>query len=61
MPVVLAATDFTEQDQREQAVILQPEIAAGAIHIEFPGHATITVEQGADCAVQRTVLKSLSK
>jgi transposase len=61
LPVVLAATDSTEQVQREQAVIPEPEIAAGAIHIEFPGRATITVEHGADRAVLTAILERLSK
>jgi transposase len=61
LPVVLAATDSTEQAQREQAVIAESEIASGAIHIEFPGRATITVEHGADRAVLQVILESLSK
>jgi transposase len=61
LPVELAATDFTEQVQREQTVIPEPEIAAGAIHIEFPGRVMITVEHGADRAVLCAVLESLRK
>ena len=60
LPVVLAATDSTEQAQREQAVIAEPEIAAGAIHIEFPGRATITVEHGADRAALQAILTTLA-
>jgi len=59
LPVVLAAANSTEQAQREQAVIPESEIAAGAIHIELPGRATITVEYGADRAVLSAVLESL--
>jgi hypothetical protein len=33
----------------------------GAIHIELPGRAMISVEHGADCALLRTVLESLRK
>jgi len=61
LPVVLAATDSTEQVQREQAVISGPEIAAGAIHIELPGRIAITVEHGADSVVLQTILESLRK
>jgi transposase-like protein len=61
LPVVLAATDSTEQAQREQAVISEPEIAAGTIHIEFPSRATITVEHGADRAALQAILESLRK
>jgi hypothetical protein len=33
----------------------------GAIHIELPGRAMISVEHGADCALLRTLLESLRK
>lgn len=59
LPVVLTATNSTEQAQQEQAVIPGSEIVAGAIHIELPDRATITVEYGADRAVLSAVLKSL--
>ena len=61
LPVVLAATDSTVQAQRKQAVIPEPEIATGAIHIEFLGRATITVEHGADRAALQAILESLRK
>ncbi len=35
--------------------------SAGAIHIEFPGRAMITVESGADPALLRSILESLRK
>jgi transposase len=35
--------------------------ARGAIHIEFPGRAMISVESGADPALLRSVLESLRK
>ena len=34
---------------------------AGAIHIEFPGRAMISVECGADPALLRSILESLRK
>jgi transposase len=61
LPVVLAATDSTEQAQREQAVTSEPKIAAGAIHVEFPGRVAITVEHGADRAALQSILESLRK
>ena len=33
--------------------------SSGAIHIEFPGRALVSVEGGADAALVRTVLESL--
>jgi transposase len=35
--------------------------SAGAIHIEFPGRAMISIESGADPALLRCVLESLRK
>jgi transposase len=60
LPVVLAATDSTVQAQRERAVIAEAEIAAGAIHIEFPGRVSITVEYGADRAALQAILTTLA-
>ena len=34
-------------------------LAAGAIHIELPGRATISVESGADSSLVRSILESL--
>ena len=61
LPVVLTATDSTEQVQREQAVIPEPVIPSGAIHIELPGCAAISVESGANIALLRAILESLRK
>jgi len=38
-----------------------PAQPSGAIHIELPGRATISVERGADRALLRTILESLSR
>jgi transposase len=38
-----------------------PGQPSGAIHIELPGRATISVERGADRALLRTILESLSR
>jgi transposase len=45
----------TTEQRGEQAA------AAGAIHIEFPGRATISVEHGADATLLRCILESLRK
>jgi transposase len=73
LPVVLASDDVAAPKQRElqalevreQASMTMPQEDAqpttGAIHIELPGRAMISVEHGADCALLRTVLESLRK
>ncbi|HUV68464.1 MAG TPA: transposase [Terracidiphilus sp.] len=47
----------------ELSAPIYPEPAAptGAIHIELPGRATISVEHGADGALLQTILESLRK
>jgi len=40
---------------------LLPGVPSGAIHIEFPGRAAISVERGADRALLRTILESLCR
>ncbi len=40
---------------------LCPGSPSGAIHIEFPGRAAISVERGADRALLRTILESLCR
>jgi len=37
----------------------EPAAPTGAIHIEVPGRATISVEHGADSSLLRTILESL--
>ena len=49
------ANEIVEPGAKEQAT------AGGAIHIEFPGRAMISVENGADPALLRSVLESLRK
>jgi transposase len=48
------ANEIAESGAKEQAT-------AGAIHIEFPGRAMISVESGADPALLRSILESLRK
>jgi transposase len=50
----------TAIETREAGAEEQPT-AGGAIHIEFPGRATISVECGADPALLRSILESLRK
>ena len=47
-----------EQAAPTEAYPAQP---SGAIHIELPGRAAISVERGADRALLRTILESLSR
>ena len=56
LPVTLSASTI---DMREAGAKEQPP--AGAIHIEFPGRATISVECGADPVLLRSILESLRK
>ena len=60
LPVMLSsqretANEMVEADGKEQAT------SGGAIHIEFPGRAMISVESGADPALLRLILESLGK
>lgn len=60
LPVRLSAPcepvmETREIDAKEQAP------GGGAIHIEFPGRAMISVESGADAALLRSILESLRK
>jgi transposase len=55
LPVRLSA--FCEPAAQER----EPAVSTGAIHIELPGRALISVEGRADAVVLRTVLESLRK
>ena len=57
LPVTLSASAI---EMREAGAKEQPT-AGGAIHIEFPGRATISVECGADAVLLRSILESLRK
>ena len=56
---VASAADTTEE--LEEAQPQEQVSAGGAIHIEFPGRAMISVESGADPILVRSVLESLRK
>jgi transposase len=55
---LLPVTVANQPEQRAQEAT-HAESPAGAIHIEFPGRALVSVEGRADTAVVRAVLESL--
>ncbi len=57
LPVTLSASAI----ETRQASTKEEPTAGGAIHIEFPGRATISVECGADRVLLRSILESLCK
>jgi transposase len=62
LPVIVSsATDSEGLVEQQQAVSQEAPAPAGAIHIEFPGLAMITVEHGADAVALQTILESLRK
>lgn len=68
LPVVIEAEGNSCEEiipDREAALAVPEEISlavpSGAIHVELPGRATISVECGADRALLRTILESLCR
>jgi transposase len=68
LPVVIEAdaesgADLTSDLEVAQAAPEQlvPVSPSGAIHIELPGRAAISVERGADRALLRTILETLCR
>ena len=59
--VVVSATSCEAGVALSAPVCPEPTAPTGAIHIEFPGRATISVEHGADRALLQTILESLRK
>ena len=57
LPVTLSALAV----ETREASAKEDPTAGGAIHIEFPGRAMISVECGADAALLRSILESLHK
>jgi transposase len=57
--LVPVTVDSPRDESRETEEAARP--AAGAIHIELPGRATISVESGADSSLVRSILESLRK
>ena len=60
LPVTISAEVETRPEPGDAAPDAQM-CSSGAIHIEFPGRALISVESGADSALVRCVLESLRK
>jgi len=60
LPVTLSAPSESANGTVEVGVKSQ-QTPGGAIHIEFPGRAMISVESGADPALLRSILESLRK
>jgi len=56
IPVTVAST---EDESKETEEVATP--SGGAIHIELPGRAVISVESGADPSLVRSILESLRK
>jgi transposase len=56
----VSVSSACEAEIREPAAE-QRQPTVGAIHIEFPGRALISVESGADPALLRSILESLRK
>jgi transposase len=59
LPVVVSATGFEAGIALPASICPEPAAPTGAIHIEFPGRATISVENGADGSLLRMILESL--
>ena len=57
IPVTVAQPTTTRAERSEGAA----SPATGAIHIELPGRAMISVESGADSSLVRSILESLRK
>jgi transposase len=59
LPVVVSATGFEAGIALSASICPEPAASTGAIHIEFPGRAAISVEHGADGSLLRVILESL--
>jgi transposase len=57
LPVTLSGS----RELTSEVSAREPAAAGGAIHIELPGRAMISVESGADPVLLRSVLESLRK
>ncbi len=58
---VMVSTPCEAAGATGQVDAKEPPAAGGAIHIEFPGRAMISVECGADPVLVRSILESLRK
>jgi transposase len=57
--LVPVTVDSLRDEGRETEEAARP--STGAIHIDLPGRATISVESGADSSLVRSILESLRK
>lgn len=55
---LIPVTVSHSEDAGQEPEAVSPP-AGGAIHIEFPGRAVISVERGADAVLLRSILESL--
>jgi transposase len=60
LPVTVAAPSEPKREVVDQLTTTETA-SSGAIHIEVPGHAMISIERGADHSLVRAVLESLRK
>ena len=60
LPVTVSSLSEPEIEPAEQPAQRQAA-SAGAIHVELPGRAMISIESGADQVLIRTILESLRK
>jgi transposase len=60
LPIRVSSSTEPESDAAEQARQTQAA-SSGAIHIELPGRAMISVENGADAMLVRCVLESIGR
>jgi transposase len=61
IPVVVAAASSEADVEMAMPPSPLPATPTGAIHIDFPGRASISVERGADGNLLRTILESLRR
>jgi hypothetical protein len=61
IPVVVAPASSEADIEMATPSSVVPTAPTGAIHIDLPGRASISVEHGADGALLRTILESLRR
>ncbi len=55
---LIPVTISSQEEERRESEAIGPS-SSGAIHIELPGRALISVESGADLVLLRSILESL--
>ena len=61
LPVKMATVSFEACVEQPVPICQKQTARSGAIHIDLPGRAAISVECGADAVLLRTILESLGK